>query len=911
MYYNIFYDRKSKTVHLFDDKKGYKKFQYQPTCYIKSNTPTILKSIYGDCVTEISNNEFLSNKDTFERDIITETKLLVDLYYHSDEPSIKNDIYFIDIETDSKSGFPNLKTFDKEIISIAFRHYGIHTYVFIVDNFTKFTTVNSNDATFFTFKDEYSMLKTLVNFIRTQHPTILSGWNSEHFDIPYLLGRGKKILGSELNKLSPIGIIDIYEKDDFKKIRIGGISHLDFMTLYKKFTPTTKDSYSLNNISLSELKESKTQYQGKLYELYENNINEFIKYNIHDVMLLEKLEDKLHYIRTAISICHKGHIPYEDVYMTSRIIDGALLVYMRKNNLVAPNKPENKTITTNRITYGKIIDWTSIKDKVIVKEVDKDREYTINIDLVPDEFIFEIINDENQIKKYTKLEFQDFITEHNTKISSIGRVYLLSNTIRGAYVKEPLSGKYSWIIDLDYTSLYPSIIRTLNISPETKLGKIEKWESIREEFFEYKQNQNSDFSKKELNFILKNQYQTLTFEKFLQFCQKYSVTIASNGIIYNSKSRGIIPNVLDIWFKERVEFKKSYKKYLTLANEIKIKTPNTYEHNIKYKEYSLKASEYDVKQIVTKILSNSTYGALLLNSFRFYDRDNGEAVTITGQYIIKNTEKKINQILNNKLHTNTDFVITVDTDSTFINVDSFVKEKEDAKKLANELQLCINVWLNDYSKHIFNVSNHFFEIKQELTANGAIFLGKKKYALWVLEKEGVPINDLEVKGIDIVRSNFPKYFREELRNIVLMILQKDSSNTEINNKVQQLKLDMQKCNLIDIAIPTGIKNVDKYVDSKTRYKKGAPVYSKAAINHNILLERLKLTKTFQKIKDNQKIKYVFLKENVDTFDTMAFIEDSPKEILDYAQQYIDYERIFNSVMTKKLEKFYKVLDWKL
>lgn len=912
MYQNIYFDRQKSLMYIFDDKKGCFSFQYDPTCFIKSNFPSKFKSIYGDNVTEKKISDITNTDVTFEYDLNPELKVLVELYFDSDEVS-QNNIVFIDIETDSKNGFPNLKTYDKEIQSIALREFNKHTSVFVLDKKSTFSIQNSSSETYYCFSSEKELLIEFVNHFKSLHPTIVSGWNSENFDIPYILGRCKKSIGDYVNNLSPIGIIDDYQAKDYRKIRIAGVSHLDFMTIYKKYTSTTKDSYSLNNISKHELNETKKVYDGKLSELYENDINEFVKYNITDVLLLEKLENKLHYILTSINICHKGHISYDNVYLTSRIIEGALLVFMRKNNLVAPNKPERTLKLPESKFFGKIQNWKEQKLKIIVEEIEKDREYSIDISLLSDLDKIEIKNEESDnVFTFNKSEFLEFLDQYNIKISSIGRVYILYDSAKGAYVKPSLVGKYNWIIDLDYTSLYPSIIRTLNISPETKLGYIEDWyDVILEDYLSFLKGKETKYSSVKLKF--KNSDFQLSYKRFSEFIKKYNLTISCNGILYSPAKRGIIPEILDTWFAERVLFKDKYKEAIKKSNKIKSKVGESYLTNPEYITAISESIRYNIRQITVKSLLNSAYGALLLNSFRFYDKDNGEAVTLTGQKLIKYAEFLVNMFLNNITGGVTDRVVAMDTDSTLINVEGCMDSNsiENVRLLANDLQLYVNNNLKEFIFPAFNISeNKYLSMKQELIANGALFLGKKKYALWLLEKENIPVQELQVKGIDIVRSNFPEFFREELKNIVLMILN-GCDNEKMNTKILDLKEKMKIEDVFSISIPTGVKNIDKYIDKNTRYKKGAPVYSKAVINYNILLHDLKLDLHHRPISENEKIKYVFLNTNEYDFETIAFNEDSPKQILDFARKYVNHERIFQGIMTKKLESFYKVLNWNL
>ena len=235
--------------------------------------------------------------------------------------------------------------------------------------------------------------------MQTCEPTILSGWNSDLFDIPYLYNRMCVVLGKEMSDtLSPINKVFHNENQDVYKI--AGRASLDYLKLYRKFSMGDRSSYALDAIGSLEVDMKKIEYSGTLQDLYENDITKYVEYNIRDVEILKKLDEKLGYIDTARALCHKGHIPYESIYTQSHILDGAMLTYLKRRDLIAPSK---------------------------------------------------------------KLSgIQNYRGSGRDRIS-------------GAFVKTPQSGLHEWVFDIDATSMYPSIIMSLNISPETKRGRVVDW----------------------------------------------------------------------------------------------------------------------------------------------------------------------------------------------------------------------------------------------------------------------------------------------------------------------------------------------------------------------------------------------------------------------------------------------------
>jgi DNA polymerase elongation subunit (family B) len=827
MYQNIFVKRNKRSieVHLWDSETGYEKFQYKPYAYSKSASGTY-RSLYGDKLKKVTywtEQDVMAGK-IFESDIPMETRILVDRYSDSDEISTGHKKVFFDIEVEVKDGFPDPMKAENKITSIAlYDCIGDSYFVFILSDIQN--RINDN-VTITSFDSEYELLKAFLQKYLEIQPTILSGWNIDGFDIPYLYNRLNRVLGyAEARCLSPIGEIRYLEYKG--KYKIAGVSSLDYLPLYKKFTYTQQSSYRLDYIGQKEVGIGKIEYHGTLNDLYKNDIEKFIEYNLVDVKIIKALDDKLKLIELAMGIAHVGHVPYEDVYFSSRYLEGAILVYLKKIDVISPNKqPQAKELMDNS----------------------------------PDSFT-------------------------------------------GAFVKEPVAGRHDWVYDLDLTSMYPSIIMTLNISPEMKLGKLDNWDS-------------KDFIKSEsknylltLNGKVKNKFNT---EELKQFLDNQNVSISANGVIYKTDKMGLIPSLLSKWFDERVEYKTLAKKYGN-ADEAE-----------KY-EY------FNRRQHVQKIILNSMYGVLGLPVFRFYDVDNAEATTITGQELIKFTETIANHYYNKELKSDDkDHVIYVDTDSIFVSALPLVKNRfpnadvtddefmtTQILSVAKEVQDFINNGYNYFAKKFLNIKGeHRFDIKQECVAKSAFWVTKKRYGQWIINDGGLTCNKLDVKGFDIVRSNFPIAFKNLMSSILKDILE-NKEKSIIDRKILDFKRDMKKSDLQDIASPTGVKGLTKYVDKSkksskamfTALLKGAPVHVKAAIAYNDLLKYFKLKNT-ERIKNNEKIKWVYLKDNPYNVQGIAFKGyDDPPEIMDFIMKYIDYDKILNKSLDNKLQTWYDALQW--
>ncbi len=823
MYQNIYVKRTKtgSTIHIWDDKSGYQKFQYKPYAYLKSQSG-VYRSLYGDKLKKVNfwTGDDLQNDKVFESDVPIETRTLVDMYTESDEMSEGHREVYFDIEVEVKDGFPDPKRADNKITAIAL-------YDKVTDKYSCFVLGNiPNTDVVESFQSEEELLQRFYQKYLEINPTILSGWNIDGFDIPYLYNRTTKVLGHQFaNSLSPIG--EVFYSENKSRYKIAGVSCLDYLFLYRKYTYIQQSSYRLDFIGQKEVGMGKIEYEGTLDDLYKDDINKFIEYNLNDVKIVKALDDKLKLIELVRGISHVGHIPYEDVYFSSRYLEGALLTHLKKMKIVAPNK--------------------HIRAKELMNRTKDDKA-------------------------------------------------------TGAYVMEPKQGIHEWVYDLDLTSMYPSVIMTLNISPEMKLGKLDGWN-----IDEYIKGTNKTYS-----FIVNDKVKgTFNNKELKELLTKHKISIAINGVIYKNKTKGLIPSILEKWFDERVEYKKLTKKYGNEGDTEK------YEY-------------FNRRQHIQKIVLNSLYGALGLPVFRFYDKDNVEATTLTGQKLIKFTQKMANHYYNTELNDKEDYCIYTDTDSVFYSAIPLIKNKYPNVDLNNEefmtekilettsvVQDFINKSYDLFATRFLNCDEHRFYIKQEVISRSGFWVTKKRYGQWIINDGGVKCNKLDVKGLDIVRSNFPPAFRDLMTQVLKDILSREDKDI-IDNKILDFKKSMQKVSIYDIALPTGVKRLTKFADKRnknggifTPMYKGTPVHVKAAWMYNDLLDYYKL-ENVEKIKNSEKIKWVYLKSNPLEVKQLAFKGyDDPKEILDFIREHIDYDKLFDRALQKKITIFYEALNWEL
>lgn len=252
----------------------------------------------------------------------------------------KISIVSLDIECAADEGFPDIGNADKEITAITIRKQG-HSYVFGCGDFVS----EDKNVSYVKCKDEVHLLTNFLKLwnFKSIQPDIITGWNIEFFDIPYLVNRIRKILGEDSVKaLSPWKMVDEkvveFRGKENKTYILKGIATLDYYQLYRKFTFGNQESYKLDYIALVELGEKKLDYSeyGSLLELYKNNYQKFIEYNIRDVVLVDKLEDKLKFIEQVVTFAYDAKVNYNDTLTTVRPWDIIIHNYLLDRRIVIP-----------------------------------------------------------------------------------------------------------------------------------------------------------------------------------------------------------------------------------------------------------------------------------------------------------------------------------------------------------------------------------------------------------------------------------------------------------------------------------------------------------------------------------------------------------------------------------------------
>jgi len=791
--------------------------KFNPTLFVPSNKKTKYKTLTGEYVEAIQPGcvrdcrEFIKKYENVENFKICGNTQYIYQYisemYPEDEVKFdisKIKVSTLDIEVASENGFPDVESAAEEILLITIQDYSskqIRTW-----GLGPFQNKQKN-VIYRSFSTEYDLLSDFINWwmVEANIPEVVTGWNIELYDIPYLIRRLDRVLGEKLMKrFSPWGLVT--ESEIYISGRrhisydVGGITQLDYLNLYKKFTYKAQESYRLDYIAEVELGQKKLDHSefDTFKDFYTKGWQKFVEYNIVDVELVDRLEDKMKLIELAITMAYDAKANYADVFSQVRMWDTIIYNYLKKRNIVIPPKEKS----------------------------DKDSKYA------------------------------------------------------GAYVKEPIPGRYDWVVSFDLNSLYPHLIQMYNISPETLME--ERHPTV-----------NVD---KILN-------QELTFEMYKDYA------VCANGAMYRKDVRGFLPELMEKIYNERVIFKK---KMLTAEQEYE-KTKN--------KQLLKEIARCNNIQMARKIQLNSAYGAIGNQYFRYFKLANAEAITLSGQVSIQWIMNKMNSYLNKILKTgDVDYVIASDTDSLYINmgplVESVFKGREKTTQgIVSFLDKICDVEFEKYIESSYqeladyvNAYDQKMFMKRECIAERGIWTAKKRYILNVWDSEGVRYEEpkLKIKGIEAIKSSTPAPCRKMLKDSFKILM--SGSEDDMINFINKCREEFKSLPPEQIAFPRTASDVRKYHSSADIYAKKTPIHIRGALLFNHYVKQKNLTNKYSLIQNGEKVKYIFLKKpNIIQENVISFIQEFPKELgLD---KYIDYDLQFEKSFIEPLRTILDTIEW--
>jgi len=383
----------------------------------------------------------------------------------------------------------------------------------------------------------------------------------------------------------------------------------------------------------------------------------------------------------------------------------------------------------------------------------------------------------------------------------------------------------------------------------------------------------------------------------------YSST--ANGCLYKNDSHGFLTSLMEKLFNDRIKYKK-----------LMLESQQRYEQS-KSKEDENLVARYKNFQMAKKIQLNSLYGALSNQWFRWFNFDNAESITTSGQITIIYIANKMNEYMNKICKTkDVDYVIASDTDSIYVTFEKLIPANSDEleavklidqfceKKIQPYLDFCY-----DELAGMMNAYQQKMQMKRETIANKGIWRGKKMYILNAWNVEGVQYDKpkLKIQGIEAVRSSTPHACRVKIKEALSLIM--NGSELDLQTFVTNFRNEFMNLPFEDVAFPRGVKGMTKYAGKREIYIKGTPIHVKGALMFNSLL-KINNIKTIPPIQDGDKIKFAYLKEPNPIGDTVIATPDElPKEFK--LDKYIDREMQFSKSFVEPLRSITEVIDWEV
>lgn len=784
------------------------KEKFKPTLFLRSNEPEATwKNLEGESVAPLQFEDMseasdfvrrYENVDSFDvygmnnfiYQYIT-NKFPDDIEFNYSDINIMN----IDIEVQSDDGFPEPDYANYPVISIAltdkkgrYMVWGLQPY-----------ETDREDVRYMQCRDEANLLERFIEYYSLNYPDAITGWNTKMFDMPYLINRTNKVLGSKaVKQFSPWGRVNARKvtimNREHNYYEILGVQHLDFMDVFKKFGYSYGQlaSYRLDHVAYIVLGEKKLDYSehGNLYTLYKEDHTKFIDYNIKDVELVQRMIEKTGLLQLTMTIAYKGGVNWDDAFGTTSIWDSFIYRILRQQKIAVPPK--------------------------VIK---------------------------------TKTPFP------------------------GGFVKEPMVGQHEWVTSFDLNSLYPNIIIEYNMSPETVLRGLVPNVSVES-----------------------------VLENGLEITE--DVCVAPNGVRFRKDKQGVIPAIItDLYAGRRI-----------IKNEM-LKTQQQYEDS---KDASLQSKmvQLDNEQMAIKILMNSLYGALGNRYFRYFDQAVAESVTAGGRLAIKWAEVAVNKGMNDILGTkNKDYVIAIDTDSVYINMSKLV-EKFNPKDPVKFLDKICSGHFEDkviapaYEKlaKIVNSYEPRMEMGREVIADKAIWVAKKRYILNVHNNEGVqyPEPKLKMMGIEAVKSSTPQIVRDKFKEVFKVIVEGSESDTQ--RFISDFRALFSNLPPEEVSFPRGVKDLEKWMDPDTIYKKSTPIHVRGSLMFNNTIKDKGLTKVHELVKSGEKVKFIYLTEpNPIKENVISYPNTLPAEL--NLHKYIDYNLMFDKTFLDPLTAILDAIGW--
>jgi len=884
MYIDAIHDRDSDRIFVVergqDQKRHYKEYPANYTFYYPDNKGKY-RSIFGTPVSRFSTrkrSEFEkerrihSGKNLFESDVNVVFRCLSDNYLKVEPPKLHTCFFDIEVDFDPEKGFSPTDDPFNPVTAISMYLDWQDTLITLciapkhMSEETAWEITRRFENTLL-FKTEKEMFDTFFELI--EDADVLTGWNSEGYDIPYMVNRVTRVMSKDdTRKFCLMGQLPKpREYERFGKVEttydlIGRI-HLDYLQLYKKYNYESRHSYKLDAIGEMEVGENKTQYEGTLDQLYNKDWQKFLEYNRQDTMLLVKIHNKLKFLDLANALAHENTVLLPTVMGSVAMIEMAIMNEAHERGLVVPDKKrKNDNADEIQQAAGAFVATPKRGMHEWVGAVDINSLYPSAIralNMAPETIVAQVR--QSLTDKYMKDRGLELAKEKKHYKDG-------DDSVTGAILWESLFGS------LEYTAI-------MNQERGTMLT------------LDYEDGRSIEMSAAEI--------WKLIFDSHKPWM------ISANGTIFTYEKEGVIPGLLTRWYTERKAIQK-------LAKEA---------YGTDMYDY------YDKRQLVRKILLNSAYGALLNEHCRFYDKRIGQSVTLSGRQIVKHMMSQINQAVAGDYNHEGPVIVYGDTDSCYFSAYPILKTQIENGELTWNKDACIQVYdaiadeanssfpaFLERAFHTPRKNGEIIKAGRELIGDRAIFIVKKRYAINIFDKEGKrkdkdgALGDIKAMGLDLKRADTPKYIQEFLMNVLEMVLQQGKRRDEVIDVIKDFKRNLSEQDSWTKGSPKSVNNLTKHSTAWEKTGKCGVGHALAAINYNYL-RKLNSDNYSMKIIDGMKIVVCKLKPNPLGMTSIAYPTDELRLPDWFKELPFDDNEMERTLVDEKIENLLGVLGWDL
>jgi len=854
-----------------DPKKG-RIFQEYPARYLfyYPDQRGKYKSIYGENlnkVTSKSYKEFMKEKkihsshSLYESDINPIFRNLEENYLGKDAPKLNVAWFDIEVDFDPERGYSTPENAFMPITAIAVHLQWLDTLVcFAVPPKTLTMAEAVEQVKDFPntilFETEGEMLNAFLDII--EDADILSGWNSEGFDIPYTVNRVTKVLSKEDTRR--FCLWDQFpKKREYEKYGKAAVTydlvgrvHLDSLELYRKYTYEERHSYRLDAIGEMEIGESKTVYEGTLDQLYNNDFKKFIEYNRQDCALLDKLDKKLKFLDLANTLAHECTVLLQTTMGAVAVTEQAIVNEAHHRGLIVPSRPIRDEDANNQaagayVAYPKkgLHDWIGSMD---INSLYPSAIRALNMG--PETIVGQLRQDR------TDQFIQEQILVHKKSFAS------------------------AW---------------------EGMFGSLE-YEAVMRQDKAYEIN--VDWQNGEQDVLSAAEVYRLIFES------KQSWMLSANGTIFTYENEGIIPGLLKRWYAERKDMQKKLKTAIDAGNKIEEE----------YWDKRQLVKKINLNSLYGAILNpgcrffDKRIGQSTTLTGRAIARHMAGKVNemITGEF---------DHIGKSIIYGDTDscYFSAYNTLKIDIQKKLIPWDKEIVIQLYNTIADNVNATFPQFMLDAFHCPKSRGDViraGREFVAIKGIYMTKKRYAILYYDKEnkrqdinGKP-GKIKAMGLDLKRSDTPEYMQKFLEEILTKVLN-NAQETEILERISEFRTEFKTRPGWEKGSPKRANNIADYQAQEEKTgKANMPGHVRASINWNTL-RRMNGDKYSQQIVDGMKVIVCKLKDNPLGFTSVAYPVDElrlPKWFQDLPFDHIEME---TTIINNKLDNLIGVLEWNL